>query len=253
MDQTRQSGSATVIIIIVLVIALLGVLGYVFWGKFSQASQTESDSKTNEPTKTTASNEKLVTASFDKSFGIDMTFKYPKAWKIEKDQSGTFPVAANDSSIESFTLTSPGNEYRVVYRLGAGGGIGGTCDDESAATIIAADSEDVAGWSDVKYVLAVTKTQAGKYVSKASLVSASTIRNLKIGGSACGFGLGVTAVPSMGLDLTLLDASIRGGKDMNIVDGTSNQGEESESDAKRLFSGSSYDEAKAILLSTSLK
>jgi len=253
MNLRRQNGSATVIIIIVLVIALLGVLGYVFLGKFSQASQSGSDSKTVEPTKTTAPNEKFETASFDKSFGIDMHFKYPKTWKIEKDHSGAFPVSANDSSIESFTLISPDKEYSVVYRLGAGGGIGGTCDDESAATIVAADSKDVDGWSGVKYVLAVTKTQSGKYVSKASLVSASTVQNLKIGGSACEFGLGVTAVPSMDLGLTLLDASVHGSKDMNIVYGTSNQGEKSESDARQLFSGSSYDEAKAILLSTTLK
>lgn len=253
MNQRRQSGSATVAIIIVLVIILICVLGYVFWGKLSQTSQSESDSKTNEPTKTSASNAKFETASFDKSFGIDMHFKYPETWKIEKDQSGAFPVSANDTSIESYTLTSPDNAYRVVYRLGAGGGIGGACDDESAATIVTADSQDVSGWSDVKYVLAVTKTQSGKYVSKAGLVTASTVRNLRIGGSACEFGLGVTAVPSANLGLTLLDASIHGAKDMNIVDGTSDQGEGSEDDARQLFSGKSYDEAKTILLSTTLK
>lgn len=251
MKAKRQRGSATTIIVIIVVLALLGVLGYVFWGKLSDVVLIGSGKQAGQSAKKTNSN--LLTASFDKSFGVNMYFKYPKSWTIKNSHDGTFPVTTSDVGSESFTVTAPDKKYSVTYNLIAGGGIGGACEDKDAATIVAAESEDVDGWKGVKLVREITKSHSGKYLTNVTLVSTLVMLNVKAGGSACSLGPGASAVPAMMRTLTLADASVHGATDMNVTDGTTDQGVASEKEARQLFSGKTFDEAKAILLSTTLK
>jgi|GEM_PF-2708939 hypothetical protein len=253
MNLKRQRGSVTAVIVIVVIIALLGVLGYVFWDKLGNVSLTGNDTQTDK-TSATGSSKNLVKASFDKSFGINLSFKYPETWTLSKEQSGTFPVAANETSVETLTVKSPDKKYQVVYRLGANGGLGGTCDGEGATQIIAAETEDLKGWQGAKFMRAIAQTRSDKYVTTVGLVDPDSLPYTKPGRSGCGFGLGVINVPSMQYGLTLLDASIHDGKGtkMNIVDGMSDEGVASEKEARELFSGKTFEEAKTILLSTTL-
>lgn len=251
MDVKTKQGSVATIAIVVGVAILISVVGYVLLSKLKIVPTLGF----SQSTKNTVKADTRPSASFDKSFGIDMSFRYPNAWKIDKQHEGTFPVTTNTTSVETYTLTSPDKKYTVVYRLGASPkpAASTVCDPKTAAMIIAADTEDVKGWQGVKFVRAITKTKAGKYLTTVGLVSNLAMYKLKVGQSACSFGPGVTEVPSMTLKLTLQDASVHGSSDMNILGTVPGQGVSSEKEARALYSGPSYDDAKAILLSTTLK
>lgn len=249
MDRKHEQGSVVTVIIVITVVVLISVVGYVLLSKLKLVPAWRFGASSKDAAKV----DDRPRATFDKSFGIDMSFRYPKTWNIDKKHSGTFPVTANTTSIETYTLTAPDKTYSVVYRLGAGGGVGGTCDEATAPTIVAADSEDVKGWLGVKFVRAITKTKDGKYLTKVGLMPTLFMYKLKTGQSACRFGPGTTDVPSMTLRLTLLDASIHGKSDMNILSSVPSQGLATEKEARAMFSGKTYDEAKVILLSTTLK
>mgnify|MGYP000954246530 CR=1 FL=1 len=253
MTLKRQQGSAAAVIVIVVVIALLGVLGYVFWDRLGKVSPSRSDKQADQSLVSGSSNT-LEEAAFDKSFGIKLSFKYPKTWTLSREQSGTFPVTSNETSIETLTLKSPDEKYQVVYRLGANGGLGGTCENENATRIVAAETEELKGWQGAKFMRAIAETRSDKYVTTVGLADPDSLPYTKVGLSGCGFGLGVINVPSMQYGLTLLDASIHDGDGtkMNIVDGMSDEGVASEKEARQLFSGKTFEEAKAILLSTTL-
>lgn len=246
---SKQQGSLTTVTIVIAVVILITVVGYVLLSKLNLVPAWKLGQSTKHPEKVDV----RPTATFDKSYGIAMSFRYPKAWTVDKELEGKFPVAAGTTSSETYTLTAPDKKYSVVYRLTAGGVKTKTCDTSTAPTIVAADTEDVDGWKGVKFVRAITKSKTGKYLTKVGLVSTLNMYKLKVGQSACSFGTGTTDVPSMTLKLTLSDASIHSGSDMNIFGTEPNQGVASEDEARQLFSGSTYQDAKAILLSTTLK
>lgn len=249
MNSKRQHGSALTVIIIIAAMLLVVSAGYMLLVKLNVVpafGQSKTASNTDK-----SSN--LKTASFDKSFGIAMSFQYPKSWSIDTKQEGQFPVTAKSPAIETFTLLAPDKSYSVVYRLVAGAGRGTTCGEKDGGVIAALETASVNGWKGAEFARLTTKSSTGSYLSQAGLVAPVSLMHVKVGSNACQLTVGALNVPSMTLTLNLVDASIHPGTDTSTSTVADAKEFATESAAKRVFSGRSYDEAKAILRSTTLQ
>lgn len=251
-----QQGSAHIIVIVALAVALAGTLGVVFYQNFiakksadSRSETTAIDTQSTSDTKTTTSSDTTKTTtvalkdgSIDASFGTRLTFKYPETWKLAQTMSGT---AGTDSAwTQTTTLTSPSGKYKVGYNVGAGGGIGGSCASIDTGNVATVAYQAVSEFSGMSYV-EITHSNMGSDTTGSQwkagfvgLIDSKTASSLKSGDSVCDYYLHyVTKLVDTNY-VQLLQATM-------TVDGVSTA-----SELNAALSGTEYEQAKAILLST---
>jgi len=123
MKNTRQSGSAHIIIIICLVLALATALGWIFWQNFLQTSDNDLKQVDNTNDKKVSKTEKA-----DKSYCAPLEklcFTYPEDWSLKAKEETVY----DQHKVDNITLTN--SDEDVVLRLRSGiDGLGGTCDPE---------------------------------------------------------------------------------------------------------------------------
>lgn len=241
MNRKYTHGNAAELVIIgVLVLAVAGLLVWKFVGGKSSTSDTTS---TNTSAKSSSTTDKttpaiaLVDGSIDSSFETTLSFKYPSTWKYAQTMSGT--IETNGSWLQKITITSPSGKYVVQYQVGAGGGIGGVCVPEETGTIASVAYEVVTGFTAMSYVeLTYENMPTGQDMGDIALIDSSKAKSLKVGDSTCAIGFsGVKELASKNY-VSIMRANL------SIADATT------ASQIKAALSGSEYDQAKAILLST---
>lgn len=251
-QRTQQNGSAHVIIMVVLVVALIGALGYIFYQNFiakkdSQSSaSTQTSSSSNQSSasaSTSAPVAKFIAGSIDASFETKLTMQYPDTWKYAQSMSGD--VAANSTWLQNITIASPSGKYVVKYTVGAGGGIGGTCNPSENGVLAAVSYENLNTFDGVSYVeqtYANVPAQGGLDDGRkgfVGLMSTATATTVKTGNSVCDTYLKEVIKLADNNYVQLINASIQ------IAD------TDSADKLKSALSGTEYEQAKSILLSTS--
>ncbi|AHB42695.1 hypothetical protein RAAC3_TM7C00001G0857 [Candidatus Saccharibacteria bacterium RAAC3_TM7_1] len=234
-----QNGSAHVIIIAILVIVLVGALGWIFWQNLKRdTTPSNTEQSSGQPKKTEKPAVKLLDGSIDKDFGTTLTFKYPETWQYKSSVSGS---KTDGNWIEEISLTSPSKKYVVSYRVGKGGGVGGICIPEDTGTIAATSYQMLDGFPSVSYVeigykgTPTNSTPEGGYIG---LLSTNIAKKLKPGDSICDIGLNAISLSDRDFVQTLA-------MKINISDPPTSYDQ-----FKPLLGGEEYDQAKAILLST---
>lgn len=251
MRKHYQKGDAHAVVIVCLVAALACALGLLFYQNYVTKNQPKTDAAGNgspariaeEPTKTGVPAPKLVAGSINASFGVTLNFMHPESWQKTSKVEGPLPLDNQSSTVETVTLTSPSGKYSVVYKVGAGGGLGGMCDPSTAGKYTSVTWQSLSKFSSAKYVEYTTSAApkgTSDYDYGAGLVRADALDKMVVGQSSCG-GYMANIIP--------LDKSSTG--QVQAVDFSIHIKDASTADVfKAALSGTEYEQAKSILLST---
>jgi len=244
----KTRGSAHVIIIVCLVVALLVALGVVFYQNLIVKNNT-STTTSNSNTDTTASTAsqtttKLLTGSLSDGFGATLTFGYPADWSLARATTGPLPiVSSGDTTDEKLTVTSPSGKFSVTYWVVSTGGFGGACIPEETGTFVSTSYQQLSKFSNVSYLEYTTTSMPiaddGTHsIGKMRLVMTDAAKKSISGASVCEVSFaGIIPLNSDGVTLLEPEAKISGVKTAE--------------DFKAAAKGTEYEQAKAILLSTS--
>lgn len=247
MRTSYKQGSAVELIIIgILVLAVAGLLVWKFVGGTSKSTDATSSSSTKSSSSSSSTDGAAVTlinGSINSSFGTMLNFKYPSTWEYGQVTNGVIgPTSAGQQII---SIASPSAKYTVRYDIGSQGGIGGACSPEDTGTIASIAYQDLTNFAGMSYT---EITYGGKMpentvgsmaaLGSVGLMDASTAHSVKVGDSLCDLAFsGVkllreeNAVNMLGAELTI--------EGVSTVD-----------QFKMALSGAEYEQAKAILLST---
>lgn len=248
MKRSQEKGSAHLIIIIALIVLLAGALGVIFYQNFIAKKAAVSDTSNQAPSSsqsTTSSSSattttKLLQRRINSVFGVNLAFSYPETWTISDDTQGPSPLdASKGNTSETLKLTSPSGKYVVTYTVAANGGFGGTCDPTDAGTYASTAYEKLPAFSAMDYVELTYNGAPNNTVGFDGLMNATAAEKIAQGGSLCDGYLQTTYKLSDTNSVYLMNASFS-------VTGATNA-----SDLQKALSGTEYDQAKAILLSTS--
>ena len=239
----EQKGSIHAVVIILLVIALIGALGWIFWQNFSKKDVPTPNSSKGTSSQATKEKSKIdtVEGSISSDFGTTLIYDYPKTWKYSSEITGDKGTAWG----QTITLSSPSGNYSVVYGVGQGGGLGGTCSAEEIGTVSTVNYEILSGFPAMSFAVLSLNNMDEVYqdgiLSRngyAGLVNTSVAQDLKTGDTACKLGYaGMQELDATG-NTILSNASI---KIRNIT---------SAEEFKKKLSDEEYNQAKTILLST---
>ena len=240
-QRIAQQGSAHVVIIVILIIALIGALGWIFWQNFNNKDGEKSDLSKEASAQTAKDNEstiKTTEGSIDPNFGTTLTFKYPESWKYNASISGEKSTGMWGQTID---IASPSGKYTVTYNLNQGGGFGGTCFEEDAGKIAKLQYEELKefkGTSYTEYTLSDSGYADGVPASYAGLAVTAAVKDANAGSSMC--KVAMAAINTLDADRTLylMGASV------------SVNGAKASEEFEAALSGKEYEQAKAILLST---
>jgi hypothetical protein len=244
MNRKYTHGNAAELVIIgVLVLAVAGLLVWKFVGGKDTTSDTSSantttgnSSKTNDASASTIA---LVDGSIDSSFGTTLSFKYPATWKYAQTMDGT--IETDGSWTQKITVTSPSGKYVVQYYVGAGGGLGGSCEPPETGTIASAAYQVVSGFSGMSYIEMTFQDMpsvATNRIGAIELIDTKSAASVKSGSSVCDVYLHNVVKLAEEKYVQLIDAS------MTVTDATT------ASQLKSALTGNEYEQGKAILLST---
>jgi len=274
VNTKNQIGSAHSVLVIILVASLLFALGFIFVQNFvvntdeSQNASIDSDGAI--PTKTDTdqsviNNEPevaLKTAKISKDFGVNLSFSYPEDWTLSRKTTGEKLLSERNTGEEVITITSPNKSYSVLYNIGANGGLGGACDPDSQYKIKTFSYETLDNFSSAIFYSGVSGEEE-EYKSYAGLMTSVSLdgekidyySKMKVGDSVCDIYL----KNLIGLDssrenfnVVALDMSIQAkGMANNRITGKQD-GFKNFNNAKQVLTGEDYEQAKEILLSTTL-
>lgn len=122
-----------ILIIIILVIALLSLVGLNLWKYFENNSNSNSNNTTPTPSTTTTPTPtpvSLVKFTANSGLGYTFSFSYPENWT--KTESFTASDSNTGLARDKISVVSPSGKITVKYDIGYMGGLGGTCDENSA-------------------------------------------------------------------------------------------------------------------------
>lgn len=254
--QRSQRGSVEIIIAIVAVVLILGAVGFVFWQNMSK--KTSEPVANNQVAKTEDKPEvKKLETKINDAFGVSLSMRYPETWKLQSSIEGPVPLdETKTATIETVTLTSPSAKYSVVYKIAANGGLGGTCDinDSQNGTISQFTYEAIESFAGKYFATSILKSAQGKYIGYSGIIDEGSLYPLsaiKAGDSRCKLYLTDIIQLKKEQNVTVLDMSIHV-KDMETSLNYSENVTSTQEQISAAFSGSEYDEAKAILMSTKL-
>lgn len=241
MGKKSEKGNVIELVVIgVLVLAIVGLLVWRFTGVKDQAAVNQDQVQTGE---NQAQSTKLIVGAVDSRIGTPLTFNFPETWKKQQDykQDPTYTYQKNDS----ISLTSPSGKYIVKYSVVTGGGLGGVCVPEEQVAIQSFDYEDLASFSGIAYMEYTTTSQTQEVdrsmstTGAAGLYKADSVHKIKTSSSIC--------------DIYLADYLLLGNVSDNEVllfAYIEVQGVKTSDEFKAALTGSEYEQAKAILLST---
>ena len=243
MNRRLNQGSAHVIIIVIVIIAIVGALGYALYHTLSAAQPAAtSGSQTQDSSHTVASTPTYVDGSIDKSFATNLTFKYPSSWTYKEVNNGT---PGQDSGwTQKITLTSPSGKYSVEYYVGANGGFGGTCLPQDAGLFAKTSYEVVSGFPAASYVELFYKNKPSDTSAPGSpgfvgLMDTDAAKTFAVDASVCDSAMhNIISLNTSPVRVSLINASL------SIV------GADTSATLSAALSGTEYEQAKAILLST---
>ena len=243
-------------ILIFFVIAVLGFAAYFVWNRQKETAQTSTVPRNTVATSTkkTVSKPQSKNGSIDSGFGVMMGFKYPSTWKISSVIEGPMPLNSSEgSTTETIELTSPSGAYKVVYKIGANGGLGGACDPEDGGKIAYLNTKPLQSFSSTVYAETffenvVAEKRNGTVLKTTTmpsigLMQADEVNATAVQKSACDIYLADVIKLSDANDVTLIGAK------MEIYELSTGAALET---FKSKLSGAEYQQAKAILLSTSV-
>lgn len=248
--RNQRGMGAVEVLLILVVVGILGFTGYFVWHSQQSTSKTldqtaKTDSSASAPatsqTKTAAP--KMLSATMDPSIGKQISFSYPDTWKLDKGA-----LQHNPYTVQKFTVTSPSGKLSVVYET-SNGGLGGACIPSEQGTLTTFSTESLADYPAATYVeTTFTNGMMDGAVDFAGLMHTAQLNGATKaakGGSYCDIYL-ANIIPlyensdssaHLSAELTFADATIQ-------------------KDAAKFtaaLSGAEYTEAKAILLSTTVK
>ncbi len=247
----KKSEKGNVIELVVIAVLVLAVVGLLVWRFAGNDTTTKTDSTTTDRAGQVKASDgdQLLDGSIDSRFGVALTFKYPKAWKIDQ----TYNQSAEDPTMRggSTTLTSPSGDYVVDYAVSAGGGFGGYCSPDDEKGVYASfDYQALSGFSGVSYLETTVKnldsiTNTGGALNTAGLFRTEAAQNTKVGGSICTTYMAGIITLDEATNTELMSATITyKGMAKDKIDAAT---------FKQAMQGTEYEQAKAILLSTSVK
>ena len=258
MKQLNQKGfSAVEGLIILIVLAAVGFAAFAVISRQKETVQTPTvSSKTaTTDTKNTEVKTEYKEGSIDSGFGVTLDFSYPSVWKMTSSIEGPMPLNSSaGSTTQTIELSSPSGEYKVTYKIGANGGLGGACSPLEGGKIAYLNTKPLQGFNNATYVETffenvaadvqngvVTRTTTMPVISvmQTNKVSATAVQK-----SACDIYLADVIKLSEPNGVTLLGAKM---EISNVSDETMLE------TFKSKLSGAEYEQAKAILLSTSVK
>lgn len=258
MKQLNQKGfSAVEGLIILIVLAAVGFAAFAVISRQKETVQTPTvSSKTaTTDTKNTEVKTEYKEGSIDSGFGVTLGFTYPSTWKMTSSIEGPMPLNSSaGSTTQTIELSSPSGGYKVVYKIGANGGLGGACSPLEGGKIAYLNTKPLQGFNNAAYVETffenvaadvqngvVTRTTTMPVISvmQTNKVSATAVQK-----SACNLYLANVIKLSEPNGVTLLGAKM---EISNVSDETMLE------TFKSKLSGAEYEQAKAILLSTSVK
>ncbi len=251
MNKFKQQGNIHVVIVVILVLALLGALGFIFWQNFLSKNEG-TNNKTGSTTQTTDSSVKapvLDTATFDPVFN-GLKFSYPKSWTIDRSTLGSTATAADAAAAQNLLVVkSPSKKISVSYLLSPNDGLGGACspaDGGTLATFSSTQLSNFAGNSFAQYIIQTGTTY--RYFS--GIIDTARATSTKSGNSECEVFMADIIQLKNSENIKILQARI------NLTDFDNGDGSIKESlkraDIEAAYQTDEYQQAKAIMLSTSL-
>lgn len=210
-----EQGSGHLLIVFGVIVIILGALGVLFWQNLQSENDTSIQTQTTKndksQVKTEQSNVTYVDGAISEDFGTLLVFTYPDTWQYKSVISGD---KAN-AWVEEITLTSPRKKFNVVYRIGSGGGIGGTCDSSSNGKVANFNYQVLDNMPELSLVGyevegpgndATGSDQPGNYQREAigTLFKTDRAKSIVAGDSACELGYGDV--------YTLQNGDVDGGK-----------------------------------------
>lgn len=249
--QRKQAGSALVVISIIIVVVILSGLGFVLWKNLSKTPTTQVSNKKETSQTTTVG---LKEAHVDETFPAPLSWSYPETWTLTSTGSG--PTSPDETTEQTFTMTSPSGEYSVTYRVGVNGGLGGTCSPEDVGTVQYVEKKPTDAFKKAQFVEYIgdsytitnsVKELEGYYYKSVLLDNTASIQQTKVGSSVCDFGLSIISL-SEKQGYTLLGASIEI-KSFSTEDGYIKPVKDI-STIKDAFNTPEYKDAVNILVST---
>lgn len=249
MSRHTQKGSAHVVVVIILVLSLIGALGYIFWQNLNKNEVENKKTTTSQPTQAL----KLLTVSFNEGFGFKLSMNYPENWVLEKSITGSFPInLENGATRETIKITSPTKKYSVEYTVSSNAGIGGMCFPEDTGVIKQINSEPAA-LDGMRFAEVISTNKEGKYHFYSGLMKQEVATETVVNESVCDLMYaGIADLHNLpdGTPITLFEATVHidGFNDpTNISD---DKVSETTSEIEEAFKTKEYDQAKAILIST---
>jgi len=247
----RGVGTPAVLMILAAVAAIVTI------GWFTLGRQKDTPEKplvsTSESESKPAPKPSLQTGSINPGFGVDLRFQYPADWEETSAVEGSMPLSPTHNTVETITITSPSKQTKVIYRIGANGGLGGACDPDSGAKLRSKTTVAVPGFSVVRFVEAqfnkqtstpVVPGEENKMVYAMALMDATKAEAAEVGKSDCQLYLANVVELKEEQGVTLLDASVQA---QQLTEQSSSD------DFAKLKETAEYKAAKAVLLSTTVK
>ena len=247
--QSDRGSIVEIAIIVGLVVVVLGLTAWRIIEGNAAINNSKSESQAQESVKVpdiAATSVKLVQGSIDPGFGTKLTFSYPETWKKEALIEGPMPLnETKGNTTETITLISPSKKYVVGYMIGANGGLGGACIPEEQPVYTWSSYEGLSGFSGVSYLEATTSpsTRSDGNVRSGwqlSLVETTAAKKATPRTSVCELYMANVIELSSQHNVQIIGAGM---KSITGVDDADT--------FKAALSGDEYEQAKAILLSTS--
>ncbi|USN97020.1 MAG: hypothetical protein H6797_02400 [Candidatus Nomurabacteria bacterium] len=158
----KQTGSVHAVIIILLTLGLIGSVGFIFWQNFIVNGPTRGAVQSNKSTKSDVVKAEIVEvkkktycATFEK-----VCFEYPEKWTIKQVDE------LSGDSKDAFTIADPENTVVLAFQSGIGANDGSCCGPMPEGPVTIISSQKVPHFGEVASSQYDKDRSNGVYVSE---------------------------------------------------------------------------------------
>lgn len=156
-----QTGSAHIVVVIILIIAMVGSLGFIFYQNFitkNADKKAESSSGTSKSNSDTNDDSEITYKTFTDS-KYNISFQYPGTWTLGEPEYNRSTDPYYNRTMDVFNENG-----ETVASLAIGvSGLGGTCDEGYAYTVLDAEDSSIKAPNKVSFSFAVISDNDGNY------------------------------------------------------------------------------------------